>query len=84
MAKNLIGHCKCPECGFEDAEIAKDKSGNPYRFCPDCNAQYFARGDAKRADALLKKMREAPAPAPVASDPPAAKKAGALDGLFKS
>jgi DNA-directed RNA polymerase subunit RPC12/RpoP len=84
MAKKLLGHCACPECGFADAEIGEDKSGNPYRYCPDCNAQYFAKADPKRRAALLKMIREAqpsPSPAPEKKpDPPAPiKKRGALD-----
>jgi hypothetical protein len=44
MAKpKPIGLMACPECGFEDAEIKLTKGGLSYRYCPDCNAQYFAR-----------------------------------------
>ena len=73
MAKNLIGHCDCPECGKE-AEVGKDKRDNLYRYCPDCNAQYFTRGDKQRTENVLAKTRllkvEAP-PAPEQSKPAA-------------
>ncbi len=52
----LIGLMECPECGFSDAEVRPDKSGSPYRFCPDCTAQYFSRGGEK-AKALMLKVR---------------------------
>jgi hypothetical protein len=57
MAKTIIGHIACPECEFADAEVGVDKNGNPYRYCPECNAQYFTRGDARRAANLKSKMR---------------------------
>lgn len=76
MAKSeLIGLCNCPECGFKDAEVRNDKSGAPYRFCPDCTSQYFTRGEPHKAKNLLAKLHQAkaapaeaiaPAPAPVA------------------
>lgn len=76
----LIGHMECPECGFHDAEVRPDKSGSPYRFCPDCTAQYFTRGGVK-AKNLLEKVRkitsdsQPPAPeAPAAAPAPAPKR----------
>lgn len=81
----LIGLCECPECGFIDAEVRPDKSGAPYRFCPDCTAQYFSRGVPHKVKHLLVKVRKiaaevkgAPdvAPAtPAAPDPAPAKPA---------
>lgn len=66
MAKApLLGHCACPECGFAEAEIRTTKTGKPYRYCPDCNSQYFARTEAQEA-ALLKKIAGSkPEPVPV-------------------
>jgi hypothetical protein len=85
MAKKLVGHAECPECGFADAEIGEDKGGNLYRFCPDCNAQYFTRGREGALANLRKQMRpvkvepaKPAAPATVA----APKKRGALDELL--
>lgn len=44
MAKReLVGTCICPECGKSGAEVKTQKNGLLYRFCPDCNAQYFPR-----------------------------------------
>lgn len=94
MAGKVLGLCTCPECDFPDAEIKEDKNGHPYRYCPDCNVQTFSRGEPKRAQNMLKKMRPlpgngntepaAPAAKPVTNNPPppAAKKSGfALDQL---
>lgn len=70
-AKEVLGTMTCPECGFPDAEIKRDKAGNLYRYCPDCNAQYFTRGDPKRS-ANLERHLNKPAPAPAADPAPAA------------
>lgn len=44
MAKQKpVGFMVCPECGLEGAEIKTQKTGLLYRWCPDCNAQYFPR-----------------------------------------
>lgn len=69
----LIGLMDCPECGFTDAEVRPDKSGSPYRFCPDCTAQYFSRGGEK-AKALLSKVRRT-------VKPPLVEPAAAVDVL---
>lgn len=60
----LLGLCNCPECGFPDAEVRPDKSGSPYRFCPDCTAQYFSRGNEQKKANLLKQIRKRPEAAP--------------------
>lgn len=61
----LIGMCDCPECGFADAEVRPDKTGAPYRFCPDCTAQFFTRGVPHKVKNLLAKLRKSePLPAP--------------------
>jgi hypothetical protein len=60
MAKNLIGHTKCPDCGHNDAEVALDKKGNPYRVCllGECDgAQFFTHGKPGRVKNLLAKTR---------------------------
>lgn len=66
MAKReVIGVCNCTECGFEDAEIKAQKSGLLYRWCPECNAQYFTR-DTVTSERLRAKIRGAvPKVAPV-------------------
>lgn len=67
MRKPAIGTMPCPECDFPDAEVREDKAGKAYRYCPDCNAQYFAR--TVEADRRLReKMRPAGPPEP---SPPA-------------
>jgi predicted nucleic acid-binding Zn-ribbon protein len=50
------GLMDCPECGFHDAEVKLSKSGMLYRYCPDCNAQYFAR-TPEASGRLAAKMR---------------------------
>lgn len=63
MAKSeLIGLCDCPECDFPDAEVRNDKGGHPYRFCPDCTAQYFTRGNPVKVRNLLALLRREGAP----------------------
>lgn len=59
-AKPILGLTTCPDCDFPDAHVKADKSGHPYRYCPDCNAQYFTRGDPVRVANLQKRMRAAP------------------------
>jgi Zn-finger nucleic acid-binding protein len=63
MAKKVVGRTDCPECGVHDAEVAEDKNGNLYRYCPACNGQYFTRGDVLRSKNLKAKMRPLAAPA---------------------
>lgn len=85
MAKKPpLGHMVCPECGFPDAEIKEDKNGNPYRYCPDCSAQYMTHGRPHKVANLRARMKpiaEAVAAAvaeiagetsPHAAEPPAA------------
>lgn len=44
MAKReVLGTMTCPECGKTGAEVKKQKGGLLYRWCPECNAQYFPR-----------------------------------------
>lgn len=75
MASRLIGRTACPECGFESAHVkqAEGEGKRPYRFCPDCGAQYFPKND-QQAKQLADKTRQvspAPAPAPTPSPEPA-------------
>lgn len=78
MAREILGHMACPECGSE-AEVKKQKNGLAYRWCTECNAQYFPR-TAEASDRLLTKCGAAtpapvpekkPAPAPVTVSAPA-------------
>lgn len=56
MAKReLVGHQDCPECGRSGAEVKVAKSGLVYRWCPDCNAQYFPR-TVEASDRLRRAM----------------------------
>ena len=69
MAKReVLGTMACPCCDHERAEIKAQKCGEKlYLFCPECNAQVFARTEAQAA-----KMRRALAPkeaTKVAPDP---------------
>ena len=43
MGREVLGTVACPECGFSEAQVKTAKSGFHYRYCPDCNAQFFAR-----------------------------------------
>ena len=81
--REVLGLVKCPECDFDGAEVKLQKNGKAYRYCPECDAQYFARTDAA-SDRLLakagaKKAQEpepkpAPAPEPKAAPAKPAKK----------
>lgn len=71
MAREVLGTMICPECGFEDAEVKRQS--NPalaYRWCPECNAQYFARNPETTAR-LLEKIGHSPV---TDTEPPAAEK----------
>ena len=64
MAREVLGHMACPECGSE-AEVKKQKNGLAYRWCTECNAQYFPR-TAEASDRLLANcgaLKPAPVPA---------------------
>lgn len=67
MAREVIGHMACPECGGA-AEVKKQKNGLAYRWCMDCHAQYFPR-TAEASDRLLAKCGAAK-PAPVTAPAP--------------
>ena len=93
MGRDVLGVMVCPECGHQGAQVKAQKNGKPYRYCPECDAQYFARSDAAAA-ALMGKIGKtwtapvadaanAPAPAPAAkpAPAPAAKRSGLADAL---
>lgn len=76
MGREVLGTMVCPECGQPHAQVKAQKNGKPYRYCPECDAQYFARSDLAAAALLAKVGKTAPAPAaaPAAPAPePAAK-----------
>lgn len=69
----------CPECDFHAAhvKIKEEEGKQPYRHCPECGAQYFARsqrqGDLLRAKIRAEQQPEPAAqPAAVEPTPPAA------------
>lgn len=63
MGREVLGTMVCPECGHQGAQVKAQKNGKPYRYCPQCDAQYFARSDAAAAALLAKIGKAAPAPA---------------------
>jgi ssDNA-binding Zn-finger/Zn-ribbon topoisomerase 1 len=48
MASKIIGGKACPECGFGAAHI-KQSEKCTYRYCPECGATYYAKGEAATA-----------------------------------
>lgn len=72
MAREILGHCPCPECGGA-AEVKPQKNGLAYRWCLDCHAQYFPR-TVEASDRLKAKCGAgtvtAPAPAPKPAQAP--------------
>ena len=59
MKREILGKMKCPECGNPEAEIKpQKKEGLVYRWCPECNAQYFAR-TPEASDRLVQKIGKA-------------------------
>lgn len=69
MTREVIGHMDCPECGGE-AEVKRTKAGLAYRWCTECNAQYFPR-TAEASERLIGKCKDAkPAPLPVTATEP--------------
>ena len=70
--KEPVGTMICPECGLDGAHVKQAKSGLLYRWCPDCNAQYFPR-TPEASDRLKAKMHPLPGTetAPEATPAPA-------------
>lgn len=69
MTREVIGQMACPECGGE-AEVKRTKAGLAYRWCTECNAQYFPR-TAEASDRLIGKCTDAKlAPLPVTGTEP--------------
>ena len=61
MAKReVFGVMVCPECGHDAAEVKPQKSGLAYRWCPECNAQYFTRCETTSGRLLAKIGKAAP------------------------
>lgn len=55
MAKReILGLMDCPECGMSGAEVKAQKNGLAYRWCGECNAQYFTRTAEASARLLAK------------------------------
>lgn len=81
MAKReVLGTVACPECEHDGAEVKQQKNGLPYRYCPDCDAQYFPRTTVAgrrlwakigRTDGGLPVSVTDPAPEPEAAKPAA-------------
>lgn len=62
MAKReVLGVMPCPECGHDSAEVKAQKNGLCYRYCPECNAQYFPRTE-DASNRLLAKVGKTPVP----------------------
>lgn len=74
--REVLGLVKCPECDFDGAEVKLQKNGKAYRYCPECDAQFFARTDAA-SDRLLAKTgaKKAPEPEPKPAPAPEVKPA---------
>lgn len=81
----MLGRTPCPECGFGAAHVkqAEGEGKRPYRYCPECSAQYYTRTNRQAAD-LMAKTRDKPAPAaaPAAPPAPAPARGGFLAGVF--
>ncbi len=73
MAREIIGHTECPECGGV-AEVKRTKSSLAYRWCTECKAQYFPR-TAEASDRLIAKCGGAKAPDTVTAPAPEPKAA---------
>lgn len=73
MAGRELGRTACPECGEPNAYVRQNEGKHPYRYCPECGANYATRNSRQAAD-LMSKTRAAklpPSEQPPA-DPPAA------------
>lgn len=80
MASRMIGRATCPECGFHAAHV-KETEKCIHRYCPECNAQYFAKSDRQRADLLKKtKLLDATPSGTEPSAPPTATEPSATTG----
>ena len=57
----LIGHTECPWCNFPNAEVRRDRTGNPYFKCTGCDADrptlFFTEGRRRKVDRLLARTR---------------------------
>ena len=64
MAKDIIGHIKCPYCAFDDAQVKETSKIFQGRavvmvWCPSpkCQSQYFPRSK-EGSDTVRNQMRE--------------------------
>lgn len=64
MAARLLGRAPCPECGFGAAHVRQNEGKHPYRYCPECGANYATRNTRQANDLLAKVRPEQGAPAP--------------------
>lgn len=74
MAGRAMGRAACPECGFPAAHVRQNEGKHPYRYCPECGANYATRNARQAADLLAKTRPEGAAsssPAPEPAAPPA-------------
>lgn len=76
MASEMIGRTTCPECTFTGAHVKQKKEEGkeklPYRYCPECGAQYYTRSARQASDLLQKTRASQAAPPPAAVPAPAA------------
>lgn len=85
MAAQHLGRAACPECGFESAHVRQNEGKHPYRWCPDCGANYAARNARQAADLLGKVRADGAAAAPAKPASPAPAPAPVRKpGLFES
>lgn len=71
MAAQHLGRTACPECGFHAAHVRQNEGKHPYRYCPECGANYATRNSRQAAD-LVKKTRPVQAVQEQAAEPVAA------------
>lgn len=95
MAAALLGRAPCPECGFDAAHVKQNPDKHPYRYCPECGANYATRNSRQARDLIAKVRPEAhakplpeptpaPSPAPAPANPPPAARPAGLFSMFNS
>ena len=84
MPSKLIGRVECPECGFGAAHVKQKTEGDtaklPYRYCPECGAQYFPKSEAAAARLTAKMRPEGGAAVKPATEPEKNGETGATAG----
>lgn len=70
MGNPVVGTCRCPLCGDEDAEVRQGEKGRVYVVCDACvsNIRTLSRHGHVSILALMK-AQDNPAPKPAAVDP---------------